>query len=331
VPPAVSWRSAALSLTMIAYLIRRVAQALVVVFGVTLLIFLLEHLIPGGEARAALGQKATAATIARFNHANGYDLPIVQQFWVYCRDLVLHFDLGYSYKQNQTVQAVIGEKLPKTLVLVGLSTLLSALVAIPLGVLQVVRRNKPVDYVVTGATFIGYAMPAFLLGQLLILYFAIDLKWFGVEAPQQSSVRGILSDPRDLVLPVLTLSTITIASFSRYMRSSLMDAMTQDYIRTARAKGASSRRVLYRHALRNALIPLITLLGLSLPAIIGGALITETVFNFPGMGLLTTNAAINNDVPLLLGTTFVGSLATVAGSLLADILYAVADPRVRYA
>jgi peptide/nickel transport system permease protein len=316
---------------MIAYLIRRVAQALVVVFGVTLLIFLLEHLVPGGEARAALGQKATAATIARFNHQNGYDLPIWQQFWVYCRDLVLHFQLGYSYKSNQTVQSLIGEKLPKTLLLVGLSTLLSVIIAIPLGVLQVVRRYKPIDYVVTGASFIGYAMPAFLLGQLLILYFAIDLKWFGVEAPQAESVRGIISDPRDLVLPVVTLSAITIASFSRYMRSSLMDAMTQDYIRTARAKGASSRRVLYRHALRNALIPLITLLGLSLPSIVGGALITETVFNFPGMGLLTTNAAINNDVPLLLGTTFVGALATVAGSLIADIMYAVADPRVRYA
>jgi peptide/nickel transport system permease protein len=133
------------------------------------------------------------------------------------------------------------------------------------------------------------------------------------------------------VLPVITLSAITIAAFSRYMRSSLMDAITQDYIRTARAKGASNNRVLYRHALRNALIPLVTLLGLSLPGIVGGALITETVFNFPGMGFMTTNAAINNDVPLLLGTTFVGALATVIGSLIADILYAVIDPRVRYA
>ena len=316
---------------MVAYLIRRIAQAFVVVFGVTLLIFMLEHIIPGGEARAALGQRATAVQIANFNHQNGYDLPIWQQFYDYCRGLVLHFDLGYSFKQNQTVQALIEEKLPKTLVLVGFSTALSALLAIPLGVLQVVRRNKPIDYAVTAASFIGYAMPAFLLGQLLILYFAIDLKWFGVEAPQASSVAGIISDPRDLVLPVITLSAITIASFSRYMRSSLMDAITQDYIRTARAKGASTSRVLYRHALRNALIPLITLLGLSLPSIVGGALITETVFNFPGMGLLTTNAAINNDVPLLLGTTFVGALATVVGSLAADILYAVADPRVRYA
>ena len=132
------------------------------------------------------------------------------------------------------------------------------------------------------------------------------------------------------MLPVITLSAITIAAFSRYMRSSMMEAMTQDYIRTARAKGAATSRVLFRHALRNALIPIITLLGLTLPAIVGGAVITETVFNYPGMGLLTYNAITNTDVPLLLGTTFVAALATVVGSLIADILYAVADPRVRY-
>ena len=174
-------------------------------------------------------------------------------------------------------------------------------------------------------------MPAFLLGQMLILFFAIDSDWFSPEAPQADSIKGIRdSEWQDLVLPVITLSAITIASFTRYMRSSMMEAMTQDYIRTARAKGAGNRRVLYRHALRNALIPIITLLGLSLPVIVGGAIITETVFNYPGMGLLTYQAAINTDVPLLLGTTFVAAIATVVGSLLADVFYAVADPRVRY-
>jgi peptide/nickel transport system permease protein len=316
---------------VIGYLARRVVQATFVVFGVTLLVFLLEHVIPGGAARAALGQRASATQIEQFNKLNGYDLPIWHQFYDYCRDLILHFNLGYSYKKNQGVAALIGETLPKTLVLVGISTVLAVIVAVPLGVLQVVRRNKPIDYILTGTAFIFYAMPAFLLGQLLILYFAIDLAWFSTEAPQSSSAWGVLSQPRDLVLPVLSLAAITIAAFSRYMRSSMMEAMTEDYVRTAKAKGASQRRVLYRHALRNALIPLITLLGLSLPGIVGGALIIETVFNFPGMGLLTTQAAINNDTPLLLGTTFVAALATVAGSLLADILYAIADPRVRYA
>jgi peptide/nickel transport system permease protein len=316
-------------LTTLAYLIRRTIQAFIVLIGVTLLIFLLSHVIPGGAARAALGPRALPDEIAQFNRVNGYDLPLWDQYYQYVLGL-LHLNLGYSYRYNQTVSALIGERLPKTLVLVGISTVFALLVAIPLGVLQVVRRNKPIDYVLTGASFLLYAMPAFLIGTLLIIYFAIDLPWLSVSAPQATTVGGILADPRALVLPVLTLAAITIASFSRYMRSSMMEVLTEDYVRTARAKGASQRRVLFRHALRNALIPIITLLGLSLPTIVGGAVITETVFNYPGMGLLTYSAATQTDVPVLLGTTLVATVATVVGSLIADLLYAVVDPRVRY-
>jgi peptide/nickel transport system permease protein len=316
---------------MIGYLIRRFLQAIVVVLGVLLIVFLLAQIIPGGEARAVLGTKATPAKIHQFNILNGFTLPIWDQFYQYLLRLVVHQDLGYSYSYNQTVSSLISDKLPKTLVLVGISTVLALIVSIPLGILQVVRRNKPVDYVVTGLSFIFYAMPAFLLGTLLILYFAIDLKWFPVGFSQSQTVSNILTDPRGLVLPELTLAALTIASFSRYMRSSMMEAMTEDYVRTARAKGAAPRRVLYGHALRNALIPILTLLGLSIPAIVSGALITETVFNYPGMGFLTTEAATKTDIPVLLGTTLVATIATVAGSLLADILYAVADPRIRYA
>ena len=316
---------------MTGYLIRRVGQAIVVVFGVVLLTFILSRIIPGGAARAALGPKATQLQIQGFNNANHYNVSIYQQFWIYCWNIVRHFDLGYSYKYNQSVVSLIEGRIPKTLVLVGLSTGFALLVAIPLGILQVVRRNKPVDYILTGASFVGYAMPAFLLGELLILWFAIDLHWFQFEAPQSGTVVGILSDPAGLVLPVFSLAALTIAGFSRYMRSSMMETLTEDYIRTARAKGASPTRVLFLHALRNALIPIITLLGLTLPAIVGGAIITETVFNYPGMGLLTTNAATQNDVPLLIGTTFIAAIATVVGNLIADLLYAVVDPRVRYA
>jgi peptide/nickel transport system permease protein len=315
---------------MITYLLRRIFQAIVVLVGVTLLTFILAHVIPGGPARAALGARATPGQLASFNAHNGYDLPIWDQLWRYFEGVVVHLNLGYSYKANQTVTSLISSRLPKTLVLLGISTTFAVIVAVPLGILQVVRRFKPIDYVLTALSFIFYAMPAFLLGTLLILYLAIDLKWFPISAPNASSVGGLFSDPRGLVLPVLTLSAITIASFSRYMRSSMMEAMAEDYIRTARAKGAGTYRVLFRHGLRNALIPIITLLGLSLPTIVGGALITETVFNFPGMGLLTTNAALNDDVPLLLGTTLVAAAATVVGSLIADVLYAVVDPRVRY-
>jgi peptide/nickel transport system permease protein len=313
-----------------AYLLRRLGQAVIVLVGVSFLVFLLAHIVPGGEARAALGQRASPAQIASFNRLNGLDLPIWDQIYRYFEGLILHFDLGYSYKANSPVKDLIFARLPKTLILLGISTVFALVVAVPLGVLQVVRRNKPVDYLLTGVSFVLYAMPVFLLGTLLIMYFAIDLHWFSTEAPQASTVSGILGDPRGFVLPVLTLSAITIASFSRYMRSSLMDAMAEDYVRTARAKGAGRARVLLRHALRNALIPIITLLGLSLPGIVGGAIITETLFNWPGMGLLTYNAAFDDDVPLLLGTTLVIAIATIVGSLLADLLYAVVDPRVRY-
>lgn len=315
---------------MIVYLARRLLQSVAVLAGVVFLTFILAHIVPGGPARSALGVRATPVQIASFNQTNGYDLPIWDQFFRYVRGLVVHLDLGYSFKANQSVRSLIFQTLPKTLVLLGISTAFAVIVAVPLGVLQVVRRYSVIDYLLTGISFILYAMPAFLLGTLLILYFAIDLSWFPVSAPSSNSLGAILADPRALVLPVLTLSAITIASFSRYMRSSMMEAMSEDYIRTARAKGAGPSRVLFRHALRNALIPIITLLGLSLPSIVSGALITETVFNFPGMGLMTTNAALNDDVPLLLGTTLVAAVATVLGSLIADILYAVVDPRVRY-
>lgn len=313
---------------MIGYLFRRTLQAIVVILGVTLIVFILTKAIPGGECHAVLKQRATPFQCNRFDRANGLDLPIWDQYYQYLVRLA-HLNLGYSYYYNQGVRQIIAERLPRTLALVGVATGLSLIVAIPLGILQVVKRNSPTDYLLTGASFFFYAMPAFLLGTLLILFFAVDVHIFPVSPPSESTFWTIFTQPRAFVLPVLTLSALTIASFSRYMRSSMMDALAEDYIRTARAKGASNRRVLYGHALRNALIPILTLIGLSLPAIASGALITEDVFNYPGMGLLTVVAALNTDIPLLLGTTLVITVATVVGSLLADILYAVADPRIR--
>lgn len=314
---------------MTGYIIRRMGQAIVVILGVLVLTFLLAQLIPGGEARAVLGTKATPAGIAHFNRINGLDRGFWVQFYDYVKGVVWDQNLGYSYKYNQGVTQVIMERLPKTLTLVTASVTLSLVVAIPLGILQVVRRNKPIDYAITGGSFFFYAMPDFLVGTLLIIFFAFDLKWFPVSPPTDASAWAVFTDPQAFVLPIVTLAVTSIASFSRYMRSSMMDTMAEDYVRTARAKGASNQRVLYGHALRNALIPILTLLGLSLPAIVSGALIVENVFNYPGMGLLTVQSAFNVDIPVVLGTTLVITVATVIGSLLADILYAVADPRIR--
>jgi peptide/nickel transport system permease protein len=213
---------------------------------------------------------------------------------------------------------------------VGLAYFVAIVIGIPLGLLQAVRRNKPVDYVATAAAFIGYSMPVFWLGILLILLFSVQLGLFPSEGPQGATVGAVLSDPAGMVLPVATLAIGAIALFSRYMRSSALENLVQDYVRTARAKGVSERAILRKHLLRNSLLPVITLLGLSLPAVLSGAVVVESVFNYPGMGLLFWNAATTHDFPLLLGFTLVIGVATVLGSLVADLLYAVVDPRVRY-
>jgi peptide/nickel transport system permease protein len=313
---------------MTTYLVRRVLQGVAVVFGVMLFVYVLERAIPGGAARAALGRRATAVQIAAFNHANGYDRPPWVGFYRYCTRLILHFDLGYSYRRNEPVATLIGAVLPKTVVLVGLATSVSFAAAVTLGTIQALRPNRLLDHVLTTLSFVGYATPSFLLGQLLILYFAVDLHLVSTEAPQTPGVAGILERPQDIVLPVICLSTVIVAALSRYVRASMLDQLAQEYVRTARAKGAAPWRVLLGHALPNAVLPLVTLVGLSLPSIVGGAVVVETLFNFPGMGLLTTNAATDQDVPLLMGTTFVAALATVVGSLCADLLYGVADPRI---
>jgi peptide/nickel transport system permease protein len=304
-------------------------QAVVVVLGVTVIVFIVVHLLPGGS-RALLGPKATAAQIHLFSHQNGYDKPIYVQYGHYLSRLA-RGNLGYSYHYNQSVVSLLGQNLPKSALLVGLAYAVALLVGVPLGLLQAVRRNRFSDYFLTGVSFIGYSMPVFWLGLLLILGLAVGLHVFPAEGPQGATVGAVLSQPSALVLPVLTLAIVSIALFSRYMRSSAVETFVQEYIRTARAKGASEFRVVTHHVLRNSLLPLISLIGLSLPSALSGAVVVESVFNYPGMGLLLWNAATTHDYPLLLGFTVVVAAATVIGSLIADLLYAVADPRVRYA
>lgn len=314
---------------MTAYTARRFVQAIFVVLGVTIIVFIILHLLPGGPARALLGPRATNQQVHEFIVQNGYNKPVWVQYATYIGHLV-QGNLGYSYHYNQTVDSLLAQDLPKSVLLVGLSYVVSVAIAVPLGILQAVRRNRPVDYTLTGASFVGYSMPVFWLGILLILAFAVKLHWLPPEGPQGTTVGALLSQPQALILPVATLSIITVAQFSRFMRSSAIENLVQDYIRTARSNGLSERAVLFRHLLRNSLLPIITLIGLSLPATLSGAVITESVFNYPGMGLLLWTAATVRDYPVLLGFTVVVGLATVVGSLLADLLYAVADPRVRY-
>ncbi|MGH7692417.1 MAG: ABC transporter permease [Candidatus Dormibacteria bacterium] len=312
---------------MIGYLVRRVGQAIIVLIGVTIITFILLHLLPGNPVRAILGIRASQQEVNELTKQYGLNQPLWIQYGVWVNNLI-HLNLGYSYKQNELVTTVLAQRIPKTLFLVGLSLILAVILAVPLGIMQSVRRNKPDDYVFTGFAFIFYSMPSFWLGILLIIFFSGDLSWFPPEAPQDQL--SVFSQLNGMVLPIATLTLISLALFSRYMRSSMLEQSIQDYVRTARAKGVSNRVVLFRHVLRNALIPVITLVGLSLGGVLGGAVVVEEVFNYPGMGLAYFQAAQSDDFPLLLGTIVVVALATVVGNLIADILYAVADPRIRY-
>jgi peptide/nickel transport system permease protein len=315
---------------MIGFFIRRILQAAIVVLLVTMITFLLLRAIPGNVAVAILGPASyrNPQVLAQFNREYGFDKPWWSQYLLWLGHL-LQGNLGFSWTLNQSVASLLGQRLPKTIILVGFSTIIALIIAIPVGLWQAVRRNGLVDYSFTALSFLFYAAPSFFVGTVLILVFSVRLHWFGAEGPQ-GGVANDLTDWKDMALPVATLAVITIALFSRYMRSAVLDNITEDYVRTARAKGASSRRVLWGHVMRNSLIPIATLLGLSIPGIMSGALITESVFNYPGMGYLFFQSAQKQDYPTLLGFVIVVAIATVVGSLIADILYAVLDPRVRY-
>lgn len=312
---------------MTRFLIRRCSQALAVLVLVSVIVFLLLHLLPGGPARAILGVHATPSNIAAFNRQNGLDSPLPAQYWHWLTG-VLTGNFGFSYVLNQPVSSLLAQRVPKTAFLAGVSVVLAVLIAVPVGLYQAVRRHKVDDYAVTTVTFVLYSTPAFWVGLLLIDVLSVRLHVFPAEAPQ-GSFASLFADPAALVLPVATITLVSVAAFSRYVRSSVMDELAQDYVRMARSKGAGASVILLRHVLRNALSPVVTLLGLSLPFILSGTLITEQVFNYPGVGLLAFNAATGQDYPVLLGVVLVVAAATVAGSLLADIGYAVLDPRVR--
>jgi peptide/nickel transport system permease protein len=314
---------------VIGYLARRVLQAVIVLFFVTVITLFLVHLFPGGPIRALLGPRATNAQVAYYDRLYGFDRPFYVQYvkWV---GQLLHGNLGFSVKLNQSVAGLMAQDLPKTIVLVLLGLIVSLAFGIPLGVYQAVKRYTVGDYALTGLSFLGYATPTFFVGLLLVEWFSVDVHLFPPFAPQSSSIGTILSQPRALVLPVLAYAFVLYALWSRYMRSSVMDNLVQDYVRTARAKGASERRVLWGHVFRNSLMSIITLLGLSLPTLVAGAIFVEVVFNYPGMGLAFYQAALNVDYQVLLGFTVVATVATILGNLLADVGYAVLDPKVRY-
>lgn len=310
------------------FMVKRTGQAVVVVFIVTIIVFLLLHSLPGGPARGVLGIQATPEQLELFNKEQGLDRPLVVQYLDYLGRL-LQGNLGESFVLNASVSDLLSQRVPKTLVLSVLSAAVALSVAIPMGLWQAARRNRPADYALTALSFVAYATPVFFLGLVMIIVFSQWFPWLPSQAPQAETVWGIFAEPAALVLPVVTGALGMIAVFSRYMRSSTLDNLSEDYVRTALAKGTPRRVVLRRHVFRNSLTSVVTMLGYYIPVLFGGALVVEQLFNYPGMGLLFWNAAQTPDFPVLLGCVLIISIATVIGSLLADLTQVLIDPRVR--
>ncbi|QSO48934.1 ABC transporter permease [Alicyclobacillus mengziensis] len=316
---------------MLKYIIRRILEAIPTLLGVTVISFVLIHIVPGNPVRILLGNHYTLERAAALSRSLGLNKPLWEQYFIWLGHIFVG-DFGFSYVYNKPVVNMILHALPHTLAIVLVSVMAAHLFAVFLGSVQAYFQNTVFDQVATVINYFLYSLPSFWLGLLLVIFFAIDIKLFpsgGIVNTNVSHV-GFFNWLHHLILPVLSLFLISVAGWTRYMRSSMREALLQDYVRTARMKGATEFRVVFVHALRNSVLPLITMLGLSLPTLVAGALFVEEIFNYPGMGLLYWNAINNRDYPIIMAVTVFLGLVTVLGNLLADILYGVIDPRIRY-
>lgn len=316
---------------MLKYIVRRILEAIPTLIGVTVISFVLIHIVPGNPARILLGNHYTLQRAAALNKQFGLNKPLWDQYVIWLGNL-LRGNMGYSYVYNAPVAKMILQALPHTLAIVVVAVLAAHLFAVLLGALQAYYQDGAFDRVATVINYFLYSMPQFWLAALLIIAFAINLHWFpsGGIVNINDSNPGFLDYANHLVLPIATLFLVSVAAWARYMRSSTREALLQDYVRTARMKGAKEFRVVFIHALRNSVLPLITLFGMTLPAMLAGALFVEEVFNYPGMGLLYWDAINQRDFPIIMGVIVFLGVITVLGNLLADILYGIVDPRIQY-
>lgn len=312
---------------MMWFVIRRILVSLAVLLGISLVVFLMLHLISDSPGRAVLGQQASQAAVDAFNRENGYDRPVLIQYVDYLLKL-LQGDLGRSYKLNEEVGTLLLQNAPRSAMLSLCGLVLALVIAIPLGILQAVRRGRFIDRAATSVSYLLYATPSFLIALVLIGVFSQTVPLFPAEASQSSSPWVVFTDARAMALPLITLAVTNVVVFAQYQRSSALEQLGMDYIKVARAKGASERVVLTRHLLRNAITPIITLVGVLIPTLLAGNLIVEAVFNYPGLGLLFLNSLHREDYPVLLAYTLIGGALTVAGNFVADLVVARADRRI---
>lgn len=312
---------------MTSYVLKRLAVSVLVLLGLSFIVFMMLHLISESPGRAVLGPQASPEAIAAFNEANGYDRPVLVQYIGYLGDL-LRGDLGRSYKLNEEVSVLLWQNAGRSAMLSLTGLVLALVIAVPLGIAQAVRKHSFIDRAATTASYLLYATPSFLIALLLIATLSQAIPIFPAEASQSNSPWAVFTDPRAMALPVITLTVTNVAVFSQYQRSAALEQLGQDYIRVARAKGMPERMVLTKHLLRNACIPLVTLVGMQIPMLLAGNLIVESVFNYPGLGLLFLNSLHREDYPVLLAYTLLGGALTVAGNFIADLVVARADRRI---
>jgi peptide/nickel transport system permease protein len=311
------------------YALRRLGQSVILLILVSMIGFAVLHLAPGGPlAQFAMSPGMSAAQMKLIAHQMGLDQPLPIQYGVWAGH-ILGGDWGRSYRDNQPVLTIIASHLAATLELMVASTLIAVFLGTWIGVLGAVRRYSLADYLATIGAMIALSIPTFWFGLVVIYIFAVRLAWLPAGNIETAGTDNFGDHLIHLILPSIVLALVTIATWSRYMRASMMEVISQDYVRTARAKGMSRRRVLIHHALRNALLPMITVAGLQLPTLLSGALVTETVFTWPGMGRLFLDSLGYRDYPMVMGLLMFTAVLVLLGNFLADLLYLVADPRIR--
>jgi peptide/nickel transport system permease protein len=310
------------------YLLRRVLAAIPVMGVVALFVFLLLRLTPGDPAAILAGDNATSEQLERIRTSLGLNEPLYTQFFTWIGKL-LRGDLGVSLSSSQPVLKLIGQRIEPSIAIAISTIILSVLIAVPLGVIAAWKRGTIIDRFVMGLSVIGFSVPVFVIGYVLIELFAIDLRWFPVQG-YRSIANGFGPFFERLILPTLTLSFIYIALIARMTRAAMLDVLGEDYVRTARAKGINEAGVLLHHALRNAAVPVITVIGTGFALLISGVVVTESVFNLPGIGRLTVDAVLSRDYPVIQGLILLTSGVYLGVNLLIDVAYTLLDPRIRY-
>jgi peptide/nickel transport system permease protein len=323
---------------MTKYLIRRLLQAIPLLLVISVILFGLINAVPGGLLTAYENMDdITPEDYARLRAKYGYDEPVTTKYVKWLRNAVTG-DWGTSFVSKRPVMQEIGDRLPNTLLLMGLAFIVTLLIAIPLGIFSALRQYSFLDHILTALTFAGQSLPVFWFGLLLIIVFAVEIQnpltgkplLPGAGMYTAGEPFSLWDRIRHLILPVIMLSAVSAAGYMRYMRSSMLETINQDYVRTARGKGLREKQITNRHALRNALIPLITLIALDLPTLFNGAIFTETIFAWPGMGRLFLDSAYKTDYPVLMALLMINTILIVVCNLLADVVYASLDPRIRY-